>query len=114
MGRIHVDHLDGGYVYACVKCGTHLTRVDDLISKAFRGRTGKAFLFDSVVNYVPGPAENRLLITGLHTIADVYCGKCQHNIGWMYLEAFEETQKYKVGKYILEKAHITKVNDTAS
>jgi hypothetical protein len=30
----------------------------------------------------------------------------------MYLEAFEETQKYKVGKYILENALITKVNDS--
>ena len=111
-----------------------------------------------------GPLENRLLLTGLHTIADIYCTCCNANLGWKYVrtsthaiptsipnapeqttyapapagrvarpgsrlprmfpratwlcrvaarppqeEAFEESQKYKEGKIILEKATICKL-----
>lgn len=31
-----------------------------------------------------------------------------HRLGWKYVEAFEESQKYKEGKFILEKAMIMK------
>lgn len=37
------------------------------------------------VNYVCGPLENRLLLTGLHTIADIYCTCCNANLGWKYV-----------------------------
>jgi Yippee zinc-binding/DNA-binding /Mis18, centromere assembly len=55
-----------------------------------------------------GPSENRILMTGLHTVCDLYCIVCADNIGWYYAEAFEESQKYKEGKFIVEKAKITK------
>lgn len=68
-----------------------------------------------------------MLITGLHTVADVYCNSCHTVLGWKYVrahpsiprraaeplvltraprqvEAFEESQKYKEGKCIIEKA----------
>jgi len=32
-------------------------------------------------------------------------------LGWKYEEAFEESQKYKEGKYILEKTRISKDSD---
>jgi hypothetical protein len=31
-------------------------------------------------------------------------------LGWKYEKAFEESQKYKEGKYILEKAKVMKEN----
>ncbi len=52
------------------------------------------------------------MITGLHTVADVYCNCCQSCLGWKYVEAFEESQKYKEGKCIIEKAKM--VTDQAS
>jgi hypothetical protein len=55
-----------------------------------------------------GPKEDRLLITGLHTVADIYCSCCQQVLGWKYEQAFEESQKYKEGKYIIEKAKMVK------
>eukprot|EP01099_Mayorella_cantabrigiensis_P005104 TRINITY_DN3994_c0_g1_i1.p1 TRINITY_DN3994_c0_g1~~TRINITY_DN3994_c0_g1_i1.p1 ORF type:complete len:123 (+),score=21.41 TRINITY_DN3994_c0_g1_i1:152-520(+) len=64
------------------------------------------------VNVSAGPKEDRILTTGLHTVADIFCNDCQTAVGWKYLEAFEESQKYKVGKYILEKAKISKVRGT--
>jgi len=47
-------------------------------------------------------------MTGLHTVCDLYCITCTDNIGWYYSEAFEESEKYKEGKFIVEKAKITK------
>jgi len=60
------------------------------------------------VNVSVGPKEDRPLITGLHTVADIYCNCCQTILGWKYEEAFEEAQKYKEGKFIIEKAKMTK------
>ncbi|KAI4111020.1 MAG: hypothetical protein LQ345_006895 [Seirophora villosa] len=44
----------------------------------------------------------RQLVTGAHTVCDVSCAFCGSVIGWKYDSAEEETQRYKVGKYILE------------
>ena len=41
-------------------------------------------------------------------VADIYCNACDTRLGWKYIDAFEESQKYKEGKYILEKAMILK------
>ena len=78
------------------------------MSKAYQGRHGRAYLFNNVVNVTLGPKEDRLLITGLHTVADIYCSCCQQVLGWKYEQAFEESQKYKEGKYIIEKAKMVK------
>ena len=34
-----------------------------------------------------GPKEDRLLITGLHTVADIYCTTCNTVLGWKYVSA---------------------------
>jgi hypothetical protein len=57
-----------------------------------------------------GPNEERTLITGLHVVCDIYCNCCQTILGWKYEEAYEESQKYKVGKFILEKQKLKKEN----
>ena len=41
-------------------------------------------------------------------MADIYCNACDTRLGWKYVEAFEESQKYKEGRFILEKAMIIK------
>ncbi|ELR25490.1 Protein yippeelike 1, putative [Acanthamoeba castellanii str. Neff] len=108
MGKLFKSYLSGPGVYKCHSCDTHLAKHGDIISKAFQSRSGKAYLFDKVVNVTSGPKEDRILITGLHTVADVFCSDCQAYVGWKYEEAFEESQKYKEGKFILEKAKIVK------
>ena len=45
-------------------------------------------------------------MTGQHTVSDVSCSICGTVLGWKYVEAAEESQKYKVGKYILETKRI--------
>ncbi|KAI5238765.1 Protein Yippee-Like 4 [Manis pentadactyla] len=96
--------------YSCVHCRAHLARHDELISKSFQGSHGRAYLFNSVVNVGCGPAEQRLLLTGLHSVADIFCESCKTTLGWKYEQAFETSQKYKEGKYIIEMSHMVKDN----
>jgi hypothetical protein len=37
------------------------------------------------VNVCLRPKENRMLITGLHVVADIYCNCCQQILGWKYV-----------------------------
>lgn len=96
--------------YSCIHCRAHLASHDELISKSFQGSQGRAYLFNSVVNIGCGPAEERYLLTGLHAVADIYCESCKTTLGWKYEHAFESSQKYKEGKYIIELAHMIKEN----
>merc|ERR1711991_755975 len=113
MGRIWAQYLgsDEG-VYSCCKCGIHLTGEENIVSRSFQGRTGQAFLFDAVYNVSSGPCEDRILNTGLHKVADLYCRQCEEYVGWKYEDATDEAQKYKIGKCVLEAARMTQTSST--
>ncbi|XP_015897194.3 protein yippee-like [Ziziphus jujuba] len=102
MGRLFVINLEGN-IYRCKHCETHLALFDDIISKSFHCRHGKAYLFDKVVNITVGEKEERMMITGMHTVVDIFCVGCGAIVGWKYEAAHEKTQKYKEGKFILER-----------
>jgi hypothetical protein len=72
------------------------------------------------VNVIEGEPSDRPMTTGNHTVRDIYCCKCGITLGWKYVGchksishsthgtamqdyAYEPTQKYKEGKYILER-----------
>mmetsp|Transcript_4260 Transcript_4260/g.11905 ORF Transcript_4260/g.11905 Transcript_4260/m.11905 type:complete len:114 (+) Transcript_4260:67-408(+) len=112
MGKVFKVYLSSGSrIYVCKDCGTHLCYHKDRVSKSFQGRHGKAYLFNRCVNTYLGEEEDRLLITGLHTVCDVYCMCCDSVLGWQYLKAFESSQRYKEGKVIIEKAKMVKGED---
>eukprot|EP01017_Pseudomicrothorax_dubius_P004415 TRINITY_DN10877_c0_g1_i2.p1 TRINITY_DN10877_c0_g1~~TRINITY_DN10877_c0_g1_i2.p1 ORF type:complete len:114 (-),score=9.19 TRINITY_DN10877_c0_g1_i2:144-485(-) len=108
MGKLFLEYLEGSNVYTCRKCRAHLSKYSELISKGFRGRTGKAYLFNFVVNIKAGPAQEKMLMTGRHTTRDIFCKVCQSNVGWKYEHAVNEDQKYKEGKFILERECLNK------
>lgn len=56
----------------------------------------------NLVNITVGRPEPRNLVTGAHVVADINCATCGVKIGWKYVDAREQAQKYKVGKFILE------------
>ncbi|TKY49132.1 yippee protein [Spatholobus suberectus] len=84
MGRIFVVELEGRS-YRCKFCRTHLALADDLISRSFHCRRGKAYLFNNVVNFTIGALEERTMLSGLHTVADIFCCCCGQIIGWKYV-----------------------------
>jgi hypothetical protein len=71
--------------YSCVHCRAHLANHDELISKSFQGSQGKAYLFNKVINIDCGKAEERILLTGLHAVADIACSNCKTTLGWKYV-----------------------------
>ncbi|XP_063948398.1 protein yippee-like At3g55890 isoform X2 [Daucus carota subsp. sativus] len=107
MGRLFVQTLEGS-IYSCKHCKTHLAVLEDIMSKAFSSRHGKAYLFRNVANVTLGEKEERMMITGMHIVADIFCVCCGSNVGWKYESAYEKSQKYKEGKFILESPIICK------
>ncbi|XP_071905267.1 protein yippee-like At5g53940 isoform X1 [Coffea arabica] len=142
MGRIFVVDLEGR-TYKCKFCKTHLALAGDLVSRGFHSRRGKAYLFSNAVNISVGPREDRMMLSGMHTVADIYCCRCGQIVGWKYVSfcfkyvfaclqrhfhslfltffvtsnvslftfslqeaAHEKSQKYKEGKFVLERGGI--------
>ncbi|KAJ5670215.1 uncharacterized protein N7477_005578 [Penicillium maclennaniae] len=119
-------YLDGHVSYLrCAECASHLCLTSQIISKGFTGRHGRAYLVsaDPVASAVSVCASSsptttlpntilqhpvpRQLVTGAHTVSDVTCAFCGGVLGWKYVAAEEESQRYKVGKFILETKKIT-------
>ena len=44
----------------------------------------------------------RNMTTGRHIVRDVKCKQCDETVGWKYDKAYESSEAYKVGKFILE------------
>lgn len=56
----------------------------------------------NLINVTVSSPEARNLVTGAHVVADIRCTTCGVVVGWKYVDAREQAQKYKVGKFILE------------
>ncbi|GJC98224.1 yippee family protein [Colletotrichum higginsianum] len=114
----------------CSTCSCDVAFSSQIVSKGFTGRYGRAYLVaptppppapisggaptpkaggntgaagpGSLANVRIGRCENRQLVTGWHVVADITCVLCSAKLGWKYVDAKELSQKYKVGKFILE------------
>ncbi|GAP83284.2 putative yippee family protein [Rosellinia necatrix] len=123
LARIQPDTI------RCSTCGTDFAFYSQIVSKGFTGRHGRAYLVSppdnnntngssspppqggrgksanknkDLVNVKVGKPETRVLVTGMHVVCDIQCATCRARVGWKYVDAKEETQKYKIGKFILE------------
>nr|POE93668.1 putative yippee-like protein [Quercus suber] len=113
----HTSHL------RCARCLADLALSSQIISKGFTGRHGRAYLVGppptdalSPQNIAGTPLQllpnlpntythkpvPRHLVTGAHTVSDIACAHCSSTLGWKYVAAEQEAQRYKVGKFILE------------
>ncbi|CAF0999893.1 unnamed protein product [Rotaria magnacalcarata] len=110
MGRVFLEHLGGQRIFSCAHCETPLTNRNELVSTRFTGATGRAFLFSRVVNTKQSAVQERMMLTGRHFVRDISCKKCDTKLGWMYEFATEETQRYKEGRVILERALINETD----
>eukprot|EP00128_Syssomonas_multiformis_P006998 Colp12_sorted_trinity150504_noHs@27318 len=109
MGQLFVEFLSGNRVFVCTGCNIHLSKYEEIVSKDFHGAHGRAYLFMKVINVHTGQPQDRQMTTGLHTVTDVYCNKCGTTLGWKYEKAYEESQRYKEGLTILERALIDEI-----
>ncbi|KJE97526.1 yippee-like protein [Capsaspora owczarzaki ATCC 30864] len=109
-GNLFRQYLSTDRIFICATCHCHLACQDDLISKSFQGVHGRAYLFNTVINFTTGPLEQRVLMTGSHTVADIFCSGCKTLLGWKYEETSQPSQRYKIGKFIIEKVRMVKEN----
>ncbi|OWM79659.1 protein yippee-like At4g27740 [Punica granatum] len=98
----------GNPFFSCRNCRNPLALREDLLNKNFLAKTGQAYLFTNVVNIALGRKEDRQLITGKFAIATIYCSNCGVELGWKYLAAYDVKQKYKEGRFIIERSKIVK------
>ncbi|KAF1983602.1 yippee-domain-containing protein [Aulographum hederae CBS 113979] len=127
-------YLSGHTSYLrCSRCLADLCPTSCIISKGFTGRYGRAYLVSPPPNPPPSSsrtspqiekekeerkgnlpnthvhkAVSRQLVTGAHTVADITCASCGRDLGWKYVAAEEEAQRYKVGKFILETRRVVR------
>ncbi|KAI1140579.1 yippee-domain-containing protein [Hypoxylon sp. FL0543] len=99
----------------CSTCASDFAYASQIVSKGFTGRYGRAYLVAppdrplrkgtkgrDLINIKIGKSETRALVTGSHVVADISCAVCHAKVGWKYIDAKEDSQKYKIGKFILE------------
>ena len=126
MGPIYKHFLDSEStqsttrIFTCSECKTHFSTFDSIISKAFQGQYGRAYLFNNVVNVFTGDPVGKDFSLSYRSSDDYWFAYCQRlvlyclsvyvliiltiaNVGWKYDRAYEESQRYKEGKFILEK-----------
>lgn len=113
MKTFQVYLPEGARSYNCAHCRANLADHHELISKvsapfntpkyvlslviprkprkglfvqfcvSYRIQYGSTIYFS--VNVGCGPAEERVLLTGLHEVADIYCECCKTTLGWKYV-----------------------------
>ncbi|KAK4195584.1 Yippee/Mis18 [Triangularia verruculosa] len=109
MGLTYNTYLNSEAIHGCKNCKAHLANGHDIISRNFRGQHGKAYLFNTVVNVETGDPSERNMTTGRHVVRDIMCRQCKEVVGWKYDRAYESSEKYKEGKFILEAELLCKV-----
>lgn len=111
----------------CALCSADLCLTSQIISKGFTGRYGRAYLVSAASTTrgkavdtepastsLPNTRQQRVvprqLVTGEHTVCDICCEHCGSVLGWKYVYAEEESQRYKIGKFILETKRINRAS----
>lgn len=79
---------------------------DGFVCVFVQSMKGRAFLFYEARNVGEGPEQEKLLISGKYIVSDIFCSDCGEVLGWKYIKAYDESQKYKEGKVVLEKFKI--------
>ncbi|KWU42960.1 yippee-domain-containing protein [Rhodotorula sp. JG-1b] len=97
-------------LFRCQQCTLPLALTDSLVSRAFQGSSGPAILVRNACNVKEGERENKVLMSGRHVIATIRCTGCDTELGWRYFVSPDSSQKYKEGKYILEKVRASSDN----
>lgn len=65
------------------------------------------------VNVGCGPAEERVLLTGLHAVADIYCENCKTTLGWKYVSDWLQIHLTLVCVEVLRWAALVFLQDSA-
>jgi len=106
MGRTYIEYLPGKS-YCCSQCQSHIACKALLVWPGYMGHRIPAFLFRETVNLeIVGNERKTTLSTGDYTLVDVHCRVCGTYLGWKYVSAPDNSEKYKQGMFLLEQAKL--------
>lgn len=78
-------HIFQGHAYpASETCSYYYSQEHDLQMDA-SDNTHFVFLIRGSVNITVGEKEERMMITGMHTVVDIFCVGCGAIVGWKYV-----------------------------
>jgi len=115
MGRTFVEYIETNNknIYVCSNCKSHIASASTLIWEGFMGRGKPALLFRIAINVdTTGGSRAMSLSTGDYTLTDVACRVCNTNLGWKYLTAAVDEQKYKENTFLLERALLDSLSES--
>ncbi|CAE8643400.1 unnamed protein product [Polarella glacialis] len=91
----------------CLSCGSPSLKADDIMSSDYRIMTGSAYLANAAYNIVVSAfSEEAEYSSGLHTVRDVACSRCMARLGIMYVDAEDEENQFKIGKFLLSQSQL--------
>ena len=112
--------LDQTKAYCCGECGTDIGLHSDIESQCYQVGQGaftekkRGFLFKNAVNLKQGIIKTENFTTGSYQISWVNCIKCTQELGWKYINADNDANSSKVGKYCLSRYKLTSYKDRQS
>ena len=93
---------------ACKNCLNTFCYWDtDIIRTDYQCQSGKALFVANVKNVLEGPLTPKHFISGHYVIQDIHCMGCLQSVGWKYLEAQEDENKFKETNYVIEECKVT-------
>ncbi|EGE02454.1 yippee [Trichophyton equinum CBS 127.97] len=93
MGLSYNIYINSNKIFGCKHCKTHLADYHDIISRV-------GYLAHSLPPHTPLPPPH--MFNCKHVVRDIHCTQCNETVGWKYDKAYETSEKYKEGKFILE------------
>lgn len=102
-------------IITCKGCSSHLCMSSMVVSDNFTGASGAAYLVDRVINVELNPVvQESEMTTGHYLISKAHCHQCKVQLGWKYHKAFLFQEKYKEGKFVIERAYLSFIPNNSS
>ncbi|ODV88082.1 hypothetical protein CANARDRAFT_26242 [[Candida] arabinofermentans NRRL YB-2248] len=99
-------------ILRCKQCHNHICLNTLIISDNFYGNSGPAFFVSKVLNIKLCPSrEFKKMRTGRYEIKLIGCKQCGSNLGWKYLYSEDDKEKYKEGRYVIERNLLEEVDE---
>lgn len=106
--------IDDSECITCKHCHIAVGTKNAVLSRAFRGHSGKAVLLTEAINVSLDKPSVLLMDSGAHTIQEFTCAQCEAYLGWKVVRAHEQSEKWKEGKFIFELDAVNDIPDAAA
>ncbi|KAH3660085.1 hypothetical protein OGAPHI_007290 [Ogataea philodendri] len=98
-------------ILRCKQCHNHICLTSLIISDNFTGSLGAAFFVSKVLNVKLSKTRDfKRMKTGRYEVKGISCKQCDSTLGWKYLYSEEDKEKYKEGRFVVERKLLEEVD----